>query len=338
MSFGQDLIKYPYRVIRPVYERTHLHRRVIEEVPERRLQWAYSYCRNLTREFAKTFYVSTRFLPRDKQRSIFAVYALCRYLDNIVDDTSDPAMGHQVSKDQVLQEMEEWKTHIGYTYKGLDTDNPILLAFSDVLRRHYISIDWPLELIDGVCMDLTKNRYENFDELYSYSYKVASVVGMMVSEIFGYDNSKALKHAEELGIAMQLTNILRDVGEDLNRDRIYLPKDEMRRFGITEEQVKKGLVDDAFRDFMRFQIDRAHCYYQKACYGIPMLSRDSRLPVILAQMNYRRILTKIEKNDYDVFSKRAYLTMAEKLSVVPNAWLHVEETPQALVKMMEQKL
>lgn len=338
MSFGQNLIHYPYKVIRPVYERTHFHRRVIEEVPERRLQWAYSHCRDITRQFAKTFYLSTRFLPREKQRSIFAIYALCRYLDNIVDETFEADGSQPLSADQVMLEMQEWKEHLSYTYKGFDTDNPILLAFSDVLRTHQISIEWPIELIDGVSMDLTKNRYENFDELYSYSYKVASVVGLMISEIFGYKDSKALKYAEALGIAMQLTNILRDVGEDLARDRIYLPRDEMHRFGITDEHLKNGIIDNSFKEFMRFQIDRAHYYYQQACSGIPMLSRDSRLPVILAQLNYRRILTKIEKNGYDVFSKRAYLTTAEKLSVVPNAWMLIDENPQVLNKMMEQKL
>lgn len=330
MALGENIIKLPFKAIRPVYEKTSWHRSVIEEIPDKRLQWAYAHCREITRQFAKTFYLSTRFLPYEKQRSIFAIYALCRYLDNIVDETLEDGSSSHFKTRQVIKEMEDWKKHLHHTYQGFDTDNPILLAFSDVLRAYHIPIELPLELIDGVCMDITKNRYADFDELYNYSYKVASVVGLMTSEIFGYENPEAKKYAVDLGIAMQLTNILRDIGEDLGRDRIYIPLDEMEYYGVTERQLHQGIIDDSFIDLMQFQIHRARGYYKDAANGIPMLNRDSRLPVLLAHHNYSKILTQIEKNSYDVFSQRAHLTFGEKIAVVPRAWMLIDEPASVL--------
>jgi 15-cis-phytoene synthase len=178
-----------------------------------------------------------------------------------------------------------------------------------------------LLLMEGVKMDLVKSRYKNFNELYDYSYKVASVVGLMTSEVFGYSNKEAIRHAIDLGIAMQLTNILRDVGEDLEKNRIYLPQDDLEAFNITEKELFDREISDKFVRMIQFQIARARNYYDSADKGIPMLSRDSRLPVSLARENYSRILNKIEENDYDVFSQRAHLNSTEKLSIVPRAML-----------------
>jgi phytoene synthase len=166
-------------------------------------------------------------------------------------------------------------------------------------------------------MDLQKTRYKTFDELYDYSYKVASVVGLMTSEVFGYTDKRALDYAVDLGIAMQLTNILRDVGEDLKRDRIYLPADELERFGIQQQSLMDMNKTPEFCDFMSFQIERARHYYDEADKGIAMLDLDSRLPVLLARENYSRILDKIEENEYNVFDQRAYLNSAEKFSIIP---------------------
>ncbi len=332
MSISGDIIYYPYKAIRPVYEKTNWHRKVIDEVDSPRLRWAYAHCREVTRQFAKTFYLATRFLPRQKQRSIFAIYALCRYLDNVVDDAADPDFGQTMDADQLRAVMDEWKKHLNHAYNRFDTDNPILLAFTDVLRSYNIPIEYPLELIDGVCMDITKNRYENFDELYGYSYKVASIVGLMTSEVFGYDDPKALEYAVDLGIAMQLTNILRDVGEDLKRDRIYLPQNEMRHFGVTDKSLYDGVMDQRFVDLMKFQINRARQYYKRAANGIPMLNRDSRLPVLLAHYNYSRILDRIEENNYDVLSQRAYLTMREKLAILPKVWSMIDRPAEGTIR------
>ena len=329
------------RTIRPLYERTSMHRRVIEEVSQPELREAYAYCRQVTREYAKTFYLATRFLPSHKQRAIFAIYAMCRHLDNIADGEQTASMavsskpevspvikGDPVEADRLLH---LWEEELRRTFSGVSSgggtprdhpvsDHPIHVALSDLLRRHDIPLSLPLQLIEGVRMDLVKNRYETFDELYEYSYKVASVVGLMIAEVFGYRDSIALPRAVDLGIAMQLTNILRDVGEDLHRDRIYLPAEEMRRFGVTEDDLRAHRITGEFIALMQFQISRARSYYQKSDPGIAMLSSDSRLPVYLARHNYARILDRIEASGYQVFSRRAHLTFSQKMAILPKAW------------------
>lgn len=321
-----SLLKIPYSYIRPIYEKTSFHKAVISEIEDTKLRFAYSYCRAITRKHAKTFYMATRFLPYHKQRSIFAIYGLCRYLDDLVDEAEDLFMKKEISHDEILEKLELFRHNLINTYRGVEQKNSILVAFADVLNRFNISLELPLTLLDGVRIDLTKNRYDNFEELYEYSYKVASVVGLMTSEIFGYDNPKALKHAVELGVAMQLTNILRDIGEDLSKNRVYLPRNELDLFHISESELMKREVTGKFIDFMKFQIDRVHDYYNCSDEGIDMLSRDSRLPVMLARENYSRILDKIEENQYRVFNQRAYLSSAEKLVILPKVIMQSRAT------------
>jgi phytoene synthase len=267
--------------------------------------------------------MATRFLPYEKQRSIFAVYGLCRYLDDLVDEAEDLVHNNSISKTEILEKLEAFRFRLVNTYRGIESSNPILFAFSDVLNRFHISLELPLMLLDGVRMDLIKDRYENFDELYEYSYKVASVVGLMTSEIFGYENPKALDYAVDLGIAMQLTNILRDVGEDLDRNRIYIPQTDLDRFDISEEELFERKVSDKFVAMMKFQINRARNYYISSDKGINMLNNDSRLPVMLARENYSRMLSKIEENEYQVFDQRAYLNSAEKFTILPKIILQL---------------
>lgn len=304
-------------MIRPFYERTNFHKSVISEIKDERLMHAYDHCRSITRLHAKTFYMATRFLPNKKQRSIFAIYGLCRYLDDLVDENEDLMIQQKITREDILVKLDHFREKLINTYNGNEQNDPIMLAFSDTLNSFNISIKFPMLLMEGVKMDLTKDRYATFDELYDYSYKVASVVGLMTSEVFGYDNPKAVEHAVDLGIAMQLTNILRDVGEDLTKNRIYLPKDELDRFGITEDDLFNHNMSENFIEFMKFQIKRANKYYESADCGIGMLNRDSRLPVGLARENYSRILNKIEENGYNVFHQRAFLNSTEKLSMVP---------------------
>ncbi len=314
------ILKLPYALIRPVYERTHFHTAVIDEISRDELRQAYRHCRQITREYAKTFYMATRLLPNKKQRSIFAIYAMCRHIDDLVDEAEDLVLQKKLDSRQIPVMLDQWKSHLIRTYNGEQIDHPVLTALSDVLKEYNLPIELPFQLMDGVCMDLTKKRYETFEELYEYSYKVASVVGLMVSEVFGYDDEKALDHAVQLGIAMQLTNILRDVGEDLKRGRIYLPQDELRKFGISEQDLFDHKIDDKFRDFMEFQIQRAEQYYSDADPGIPMLSSDSHYPVAMARLNYSKILQRIRDNDYQVFTHRAFLSTTEKLSIIPRIW------------------
>lgn len=316
-----SLLRIPYTYIRPIYERTSFHQGVISEVQEHKLRASYSICRAITREHAKTFYMATRFLPYQKQRSIFAIYGLCRYLDDLVDEGEDLIRQEKLSSAELLDKLDMFKVKLISTFQGLESDSPVLYAFSDVLGRHKIPIELPLTLLEGVRSDLVKNRYENFEELYDYSYKVASVVGLMTSEVFGYDNEEALTYAVDLGIAMQLTNILRDIGEDVDRNRIYLPREDLLHFDVSEEEILNRVMSDRFLSLIQFQIDRAREYYNRADYGIQMLNKDSRLPVLLARENYSRILNKIEESGYNVFHERAYLTSREKFSILPKAIL-----------------
>ncbi|MTI88390.1 MAG: phytoene/squalene synthase family protein [Balneolaceae bacterium] len=318
-----NILQIPYSVMRPLYERTSFHRSVIEDLPNQMLRDAYSHCRGITRTHAKTFYMATRFLPNQKQRGIFAIYGLCRYLDDLVDEAEDLILNKKVSIEEVDKKLELFKSRLIDVYKGNSVEGPILTAFSDTLKKYNISIDLPFQLMEGVRLDLTKNRFGYFSEVYDYSYKVASVVGLMTSEVFGYADKKALQYAADLGIAMQLTNILRDVGEDLNRGRIYLPKNELQMFGLSQEDLFSKARTEHFVRFMKFQIKRARHYYKRSDKGISMLSKDSRLPVYLARHNYSRILDKIEANDYNVFDQRAYLSYTEKLAVLPRVFFEM---------------
>lgn len=290
---------------------------MIEELNDKELQKAYAHCRMITKVHAKTFYMATRFLPNHKQRSIFAIYGLCRYVDDLVDEAEDLIYNQEISHLEIFERLETFKENLIDSYRGVVQKDPILVAFSDTLKRFDISLDLPLLLLEGVKMDLNKIRYDTFEELYDYSYKVASVVGLMTSEVFGYEDKKALTHAVDLGIAMQLTNILRDVGEDLARDRIYLPYKELKGFNVDFESLKRRERTPEFVKFMKFQIERARHYYDQADDGVELLEKDSRLPVLLARENYSRILDKIEENEYNVFDQRAYLNSTEKFYILP---------------------
>jgi phytoene synthase len=316
-----SLFRVPYNLIRPVYEKSAFHRSVIDELKDSNLRDAYAHCRALTRYHAKTFYLSTRFLPNEKQRSIFSIYSLCRYMDDLIDESFDLNKNRSIQEKDLSTIILTFKTKLNVAYDSGIGDSPILTAFADTLKNYHIPKEYPLELLEGVCMDLNKNRYETFEELYTYSYKVASIVGLMTSEVFGYDDVDAKKHAIDLGIAMQLTNILRDVGEDLHRNRIYLPKEDLERFKISENDLFENTLDDRFTALMQFQIERARGYYDSADKGIPLLEADSRLPVYLARHNYSRILDRIEDNKYQVFTQRAHLSTSEKLAIIPKAWL-----------------
>lgn len=310
----------------PIYHKTQFHRAVIDEIQNPDLKHSYQYCREVTRRYAKTFYFAARFLPTHKQRGIFAVYALCRYIDNVVDEAEDLISNEKLTVQEVLEKLDELELLLESVYSGSTIDNPVLTAFSDTLNHFYIPIKWPKLLIEGVKMDLAKDRYLNFEEIYNYSYKVASVVGMMSSEIFGYTHKDALENAEYLGIAMQLTNILRDVGEDARRGRIYLPQTELAVFEVSEHEIIAEKYSRNFIELMKFQVKRARNYYEKAYSGIRLLHRDSRLPVYLAHLNYSRILDKIEDMDYNVFEKRAFLTTSEKLKILPKALYKIQRT------------
>jgi phytoene synthase len=286
------------------------------------VEQAYEHCRQVIRHHAKSFYFAARFLPVEKRRPVFALYAFCRQVDDEIDEAE---IG---SENEAVAAVESWKAELDRIYADgeMAADAPaISLAWHDMLRASRIKQDLPLELIKGVLMDTHINRYETWNDLYLYCYRVASVVGLMSCEIMGYTNVETLDYAESLGIAMQLTNILRDVKEDAAMGRIYLPQEDLRKFGVTEEQIFESRFDNNFCSLAQFEIARAREYYARAEKGIAMLDADSRFTVLVAARLYAKILREIEKQGYNVFLKRARTTKAQKIAALPGIWLAAKQ-------------
>lgn len=285
-------------------------------MPADPLAQAYAYCRRITNHHAKTFSFALRFLPRPKWNAVCTIYAFCRYADDIVDEA--PAGS---KREAVAAAIQRWRDDLIAVYEGRPVAHPIMLSWADMLRHYPVRKEHALELIDGVSSDLKRNRYPTFEALYEYCYKVASVVGLMTIEIFGYDQPDTAEFAIKHGIAMQLTNIIRDVGEDARKDRIYLPLDELARFDYSERELLDQRITPAFVELMRFQIARARDYYREAFAHIDRLGADSRMCVRLMGAIYSDILTAVERNGYDVFSRRAFVPYTRKLLKVPRLYL-----------------
>jgi phytoene synthase len=292
------------------------------------LEKAYKYCESITKKHAKSFYFAARFLPKHKQKAVYPIYAFCRKVDDEVDETA------QENEREAISAVENWEAKLKAIYEDDTSDeqrttndeqNLILLAFKDLLKNYKIPQNLPLELMQGVLMDTRIKRYETFAELYVYCYRVASTVGLMSSEILGYQDEKALEYAEAMGIGMQLTNILRDLKEDALKGRIYLPQEDLRKFGVEEKQIFAGEMNENFVELMKFQIARARDFYKKGEKGIGLLEKDSRFTVLLASRVYARILDEIEALDYDVFKKRAHTTKTQKLLSMPKIWLEARK-------------
>jgi len=287
------------------------------------IESAYKYCENVTRKHAKSFYFAAKFLPKHKQKAVYPIYAFCRHVDDAVDEA-------EISSEQKsFETIEDWKATLNEIYQSTEANiqktktksqRLIFLAWRDLLTKHKIPQNLPLELMQGVLMDTRIKRYETFDELYVYCYRVASTVGLMSSEILGYTNEIALEYAEALGIAMQLTNILRDIKEDAAIGRIYLPQEDLRKFDVSEQQILAGEMNGKFVEMMKFQIARARNFYRTGEQGIGLLEKDSRFTVLLASRIYSKILDEIERQNYDVFSRRAHRTFSQKIFSIPKIW------------------
>lgn len=278
------------------------------------LETAYDFCEAVTAANSKSFFTASRFLPREKRRSVRALYAFCRRSDDIVDKPligkSDPEAVHDA--------LNSWRElTLG---RVADRSDPVAVAWSDARLRYGIPILYAEQLFHGVARDISQKRYETFEEVTAYCYEVAATVGLMSMYIIGFSGAEAIPFALKLGVALQLTNILRDVGEDWRAGRLYLPLEELRLFGLSEKDVGAGIVDDRWRAFMRFQIARARQLYDEAWPGVALLDTDGRFAIASAAELYRAILTDIEAHDFDVFSRRAHVSMFEKLKRLPGIW------------------
>ena len=273
---------------------------------------AFRSCGAIVRRHSTSFYLSSLFLAAEKRRAVWAVYAFCRTADDLVDRVA-PAP-------ERLAAIDAWEQGLLAAYAGHPGD-PIFTAFAESARRFAIPIEPALALLRGARMDVSVRRYATYAALREYCYLVASTVGLLVMPILGTRSPSAERHGIALGQAMQMTNILRDVGEDARLGRIYLPAEELERFGCAEQAILDGVVDGRFRELMRFQIARARALYREAEPGVALLAPDARYCVRLALLMYRGILERIEANGYDVFGRRAYVPSHRKFAVALAATL-----------------
>ena len=302
---------------------------------------AYAYCRRIAHKSGANFSVGFRFLPRRKRRAVYAAYAYCRWADDIADEgisafaphsgekvaegrmrgeggNPHPAFGHplpQAGEGAVLQQLDAWQSELDRCYAGAPT-HPITIALADALQHFAIPKSAFVALIDGCRQDTVKTRYETFDELLHYCDLVASSISDISLSIFGYRAPSAIEHGRKLSTALQLTNVTRDVGDDLARDRIYIPQEELRRFGVSEAHLTGGAENDRLRALIEFQIARAESFFRAAEPLLRELEFDARFPTVLMGGIYATVLAKLRKDPLIVIRKRLSLTPMQKLLVV----------------------
>jgi phytoene synthase len=277
------------------------------------LQTAYKQAERITAEHSKSFHFASGLLPEEKRSAVRALYAFCRTVDDIVDESAEGERDAQLNY---------WR---GMVDGGSFADNDLVAAaWADTLSRYHIPRHYALQLIDGVARDLCQTRYQTFEELATYCYGVASTVGLMSMYIVGFQSNEAVPYAIKLGVALQMTNILRDVGEDYRNGRIYLPREELIFYGIQESDIAEARITDNWRQFMKFQIDRTRQLYAESWVGVKMLEREGQLAIGAASVFYQGILDDIEKHDYDVFTRRASLNALQKVGRIPSLWFKVK--------------
>jgi phytoene synthase len=290
------------------------------------LEEAYEACRLETAEWAKTFYLGTLLMPPQKRRAIWAIYVWCRRTDELMD--SPEAQARPVH--ELAERLDQWEQRTRDLFDGVVRDG-LDLVMRDTLERYPQPLQAYLDMIEGQRMDLQHHRYATFDDLELYCYRVAGTVGLMTQEVMGLDAAYTTapwsdrpdtsQAAVALGIANQLTNILRDVGEDRARGRIYLPLEDLERFQYSEQDLLAGTLNDNWRALMRFQLERAREWFARSEAGVRWLAPDARWPVWASLRLYRGILDVIEQHNYDVFNKRAYVPKAGKLIDLPFSYM-----------------
>jgi len=277
------------------------------------LRKAYKQAEMITSQHSKSFYLASGLLPEEKRSAVRALYAFCRTVDDIVDESSQGERDSQLDYWRGMVESASFADH-----------DLVAAAWADALARYHIPRHYALQLIDGVARDLFQARYQTFEELATYCYGVASTVGLMSMYIVGFHSNDAVPYAIKLGVALQMTNILRDVGEDYQNGRLYLPREELTYYAIPESDIARGRVTDNWRQFMKFQIERTRQLYAESWPGVKMLEREGQLAIGAASVFYQGILDEIERRDYNVFEGRASLSALGKISRIPALWLKVK--------------
>lgn len=271
------------------------------------------YCQNKAAASGSSFYYSFMFLPKPKREAITALYAFCREVDDIADECHDLNIART--------KLAWWRAEIASLYQG-NPQHPVSKALAPAIGRYDLNEEHFQEIIDGMEMDLDQNRYTDFKHLQLYCYRVASVVGLLSVEIFGYSNRNTLKYAHDLGLAFQLTNIIRDVGEDARRDRIYLPLDELAQFGVTESDILQGRESERVQQLLDFQIERATGFYERAMNELPAEDRKTQRTGLIMAAIYRTLLDEIKADGAQkVLNSRTSLTPIRKLWLAWRTWM-----------------
>ena len=269
------------------------------------------YCRQKAAASGSSFYYSFLFLPPDRRRAITALYAFCREVDDVVDECTDPQLAHA--------KLAWWRTEIAGLYAG-NPQHPVTNALRPFTGQFQITAERLDEIIAGMEMDLTQTRYLDFAGLERYCYHVAGAVGLLAAGIFGYTDPRTLEYAKSLGTAFQLTNIIRDVGEDARKNRIYLPMDELKKFDVPASDILAARYSENFRDLMAFQARRAESFYEKAMQSLPAADRPRQRAGLIMAAIYRATLAEIEREGYRVLTQRTSLTPLRKLWLAWKTW------------------
>ena len=269
------------------------------------------YCQERAAASGSSFYYSFLFLEPLRRQAITALYAFCREVDDAVDECPDSAVART--------KLAWWRSEVQALYEGR-ASHPVTQALAVTLKHFYLPQEQLLEIIDGMEMDLDQVRYADFKALHLYCYRVASVVGLLAAEIFGYSDRQTLKYAHDLGLAFQLTNIIRDVGEDARRGRIYLPQDEMARFGVSEADLLQANYSDKFRGLMAFQVERAQALYSQAFAQLPAADRKAQRAGLIMAAIYRATLDEIVRDSFRVLDQRISLPPLRKLWLAGKTW------------------
>lgn len=270
------------------------------------------YCQEKAVQSGSSFYYSFLFLPKPRREAITALYAFCREVDDIADECADANIART--------KLEWWRVELANTFAGRPS-HPVSHALLPAIRNYDLALEQFEEIIEGMEMDLQYVRYADFKALQLYCYRVASVVGQLAATIFGYSDRKTLKYAHDLGMAFQLTNIIRDVGEDARRNRIYLPQDELAQFGVTEDDLLQGRESAGFHALMAHQVTRARAFYQQALQALPQADRKRQRPGLVMAAIYQKLLNEIERDEFRVLNQRITLTPLRKLWIAWRTWV-----------------
>ena len=270
------------------------------------------YCQQKAAASGSSFYYSFLFLPPERRQAITALYAFCREVDDVVDECADPQLART--------KLAWWRTELAAMYAGKPS-HPVTMALARAAARFDLPQEQLAEIIEGMEMDIGQSRYADFKSLHLYCYRVASVVGLLAAEIFGYGDRRTLKYAHDLGLAFQLTNIIRDVGEDARRGRIYIPADELRQFNVPAADILQARYSDNFRRLMEFQIERAGKYYEQSMAQLPPQDRRAQRPGLMMAAIYRATLDEIRRDGCRVLDRRIALTPLRKLWIAWRTWI-----------------